>query len=160
MPKDLVLGPILTPLPPPPPQKIFFLGFYLYQMSHIVASYYCMQFQRKLIHQTWENDKKPSFGPNFGPFGTNSGLQNIFSKIWLRQSLDIMVSYHHVQCHKNLMIQPWENLVMDRQPDGQTNKWIGGQTNGWMDRQTDRRTDKRIDQQTNRWEWFQRTLAD
>ena len=32
--------------------------------------------------------KKPSFEPNFGLF---------FSKIWLRQLLDIMVSYHHVQ---------------------------------------------------------------
>ena len=28
-----------------------------------------------------------------------------FSKIWLRQSLDIMVSYHHVQYQKKLMIQ-------------------------------------------------------
>ena len=38
--------------------------------------------------------KKPSFGSNFGP---NSGRQFFFSKIWLRQSLVIMVGYHHVQ---------------------------------------------------------------
>ena len=28
-----------------------------------------------------------------------------FSKTWLRQSLDVMVSYHHVQYKKKLMIQ-------------------------------------------------------
>ena len=68
----------------------------------IVASYHCMQFQGKLIKQTWENCKKPSFKPDFGPFGPNLGPNFIylfifFSKIWLRQSLDIIVSYHHVQ---------------------------------------------------------------
>ena len=52
--------------------------------------------------QTWENGKKPSFGPDFGPFGQNSGRQIFFSKIWRRQSLDIMVSYHHVQYQKKL----------------------------------------------------------
>ena len=30
---------------------------------------------------------------------------NFFSKIWLRQSLDIMVSYYHVQYQKKLIIQ-------------------------------------------------------
>ena len=29
----------------------------------IVASYHCMQLQGKLIKQTWENGKKPSFEP-------------------------------------------------------------------------------------------------
>ena len=38
-----------------------------------------------------------------------------FSKLWLRQSLDIMVSYHHVQYQENLMIQSSENLVTDGQ---------------------------------------------
>ena len=32
-----------------------------------------MQFQEKLMNQTRENDKKPSFKSDFGPFGTNSG---------------------------------------------------------------------------------------
>ena len=57
--------------------------------------------------QTQEDDKKPSFGPNFGPFGPNSGHQIFFSKIQLRKSLDIMVSYHH------------ENLVTDGQNNRQ-----------------------------------------
>ena len=44
---------------------------------------------------------------------------NFFIKIWLRQSLDIMVSYYHVQYQKKLIIQSWENFVMDRQADVQ-----------------------------------------
>ena len=33
-------------------------------------------------------------------------------KIWIRQSLDIMLSYHHVQYQKKI-IQSRENLVRD-----------------------------------------------
>ena len=40
-----------------------------------------------------------------------------FSKIWLRQSLDLMLSYHHVQYQEKLMIQSWENLVTDGRTD-------------------------------------------
>ena len=47
-----------------------------------------MQFQGKLMKQTWENGKKPSFESDFGSFGPNLGHQNYFSNIWLRQSLD------------------------------------------------------------------------
>ena len=57
------------------------------------------------MNQTCENRKKPGFWSNFGPFGPNSGRQNIFLRIWLHQSLAIMFSYHHVQYQKNLMIQ-------------------------------------------------------
>ena len=91
-------------------------------MLDIAASYHCMQFQRKLMNQTWENRKKPSFEPDFGPFGPNLGHQLFFSKNWLCQSLDIMVSYHHVQYQKKLMIQSWENIVTDGQTDGQTDR--------------------------------------
>ena len=44
-------------------------------MLEIVGSYYCMQFQGKLMNQTLENGKKTSFGPDFGPFSANSGDQ-------------------------------------------------------------------------------------
>ena len=45
--------------------------------------------------------KKTSFIPNFGPFGPYSSHQNIFfANIWLRQTLDIMASYHHIQYQK------------------------------------------------------------
>ena len=97
--------------------KKFFREFYLYFTLDIVERYQCMQFQEKLMSQNWENSKKPSFWPHFGPFGQNLGRQIFFSKIWLRQSLDVMVSYHHVQYQKKLMIQSWENLVTDRLTD-------------------------------------------
>ena len=32
------------------------------------------------MNQTWENSKKPSFGPNFGPFGPNVGNEYFFQK--------------------------------------------------------------------------------
>ena len=41
-------------------------------MFDTVVSYHCMQFQGKLIKQTEENVKKPSFMPDFGPFGPHS----------------------------------------------------------------------------------------
>ena len=62
-------------------------------------------------------------------FGPNAGCYIFFSsKIWLRQSLDVMVSYQHVQYQKKITIQSWENLVTD----------------GQNDRQPDRLTDSRV----------------
>ena len=147
-----------------------------------------MQFQEKLMNQTWENDKKPSCQPNFDPFGQNLGSKKFFwwilplvdvrhccklslyaisrktnepnlkksqkklvsspilthlaqiraasflfffSKIWLCQSSDIMVSYHHVQYQKKT-----NDPILSKLSDGRT----------------DRRTDVR--------EWFHRTLSD
>ena len=48
--------------------------------------------------QTQENGEKPNFGPDLGQLGPNSDRQFFFffSKLWLRQSLDIMVSYHYI----------------------------------------------------------------
>ena len=77
-----------------------------------------MQFQGKLMNQTSENRKKPSLGPILAQIRATK----IFFKIWLCQSLDVMVSYHHVQYQKKVIIQSSENLV----------------TNGWTDRQMDR----------------------
>ena len=87
-------------------------------MLDIVASYHCTQLQGKLMNQTDENGKKTlSFGSDFGTFGPNSGRQKnfffFFSKIWLRQSLDIMACYHPVQFQKKLM---------DGRTDRQTDK--------------------------------------
>ena len=55
--------------------------------------------------QTKENDEKPHFGSDLGPLPPTSDREIFFSKIWLRQSLDFNVSYHHVQYQKKLMIQ-------------------------------------------------------
>ena len=47
-------------------------------MLYIITSYHCMQFQQKLMHQTWENGQKPNFWPNFGPFSPNLDPRNFF----------------------------------------------------------------------------------
>ena len=49
-----------------------------------------------------------------------------FFKIWLRRSLDVMVSYP-VQYQKKLMIQSSENLVTDGQTDRQRDRQTDGQ---------------------------------
>ena len=45
-----------------------------------VASYHFMQFQEILINQIEKMTKKPSFGPDFGQFGPNSGQLILFQK--------------------------------------------------------------------------------
>ena len=92
-------------------------------MLDIVASYHCMQFPGKQMNQAWENSNKPSFGPDFGTFGPNLGhhLFFSFSKIWLPQSLDNMVSYHHVQYQKKTNDPIWWKLS-DGRKDGQTDE--------------------------------------
>ena len=47
-----------------------------------------------------------------------------FSWIWLRQSLNTMVSYHHVQYQKKLLIQSWEKLVTDGQMETEESDFI------------------------------------
>ena len=56
----------------------FFRVFYLYQMLYIVESYHCVQFQGKLMNQTWENGQRPIFGKDFGLFWPNFGPPKIF----------------------------------------------------------------------------------
>ena len=67
----LILGLVLVHFDPKLVPPKFFCGLYLYLMVYIVASYHCMQFQGKLINQTWKKGKKPSFGPDFDLFGPN-----------------------------------------------------------------------------------------
>ena len=64
---------------------------------------------RKNLFWAWFRTVGPKFRPPF-----------FFSKLRLRQSLDIMVNYCHVKCQRKLMIQSWENLVTDRQTDKRT----------------------------------------
>ena len=52
-------------------------------MLDIVTSYNCMQFQGKLMNQTWENDKKNSFEPDFSPFGKNLDPKKLFRGFYL-----------------------------------------------------------------------------
>ena len=66
-------------------------------MLDIVASYHCMQLQGKLMNETWENGKKCIFNRDF------AHLAQIRASIFF-QKPDVMVSYHHVQYQKKLMI--------------------------------------------------------
>ena len=61
----------------------------------------------------WRNN---SFDTDLDPLGPNLSRQ--FSRIWLSQSLDIMVSYHYVKYQKKLVIQYRENLVTDGRTSG------------------------------------------
>ena len=112
------------PLRPKFKPQIFFRGFHPYQMLDNVAYKLSLNaISKKNNKPNKENGKKTSFGPNFGSFGPNSGRHFFFffffvSKIWLRQSLDIMVSYHDLQYQKKLMIQSWGNLVVDGRKNG------------------------------------------
>ena len=74
------------------------------------------------MNQAWENGKKISFGLDFGPYGTKSGLQIFFLKIWLRQSLEILVNYHHVQYRKN------NDPILRKLTAGRRNWQTDGQT--------------------------------
>ena len=78
-------------------------------MLDIIASYHCMNFQEKLMNQTWENGKKPSFGTDFGPFGPNLGTKIFFHEFYLYYMLDIVASYHCMQFQVKLINQTWEN---------------------------------------------------
>ena len=55
--------------------------------------------------QTQENGEKPHFGPDFDHWAEVWAAKFFFPKMYLRQSLDIMVSYHHVRYQKKLMFQ-------------------------------------------------------
>ena len=52
-------------------------------MLYIAANYHCMQFQRKLKHQTWENGKKKLvLGPILAPL----------AQIWVQKIFVIFTS--------------------------------------------------------------------
>ena len=97
----------------------FLCGVYLYQMLDNITSYHCMQFQEKRIIRSQENDKKPHFGPDLGPLDPNTDRQIVFKKMQLRQSLDIMVSYHHIKYQRKLRI-PILRKLSDERTDRQT----------------------------------------
>ena len=76
-------------------------------MLYIAASYHCMQFQGKLMNQTWKNGKKPSFGSDFDPFGLNLGPQNFFYGFYLNKKSHIVASYHCMHFQGKRLNQTW-----------------------------------------------------
>ena len=84
-------------------------------MLYIVASYRCVQSQGKLMNQTRENDKKPSFEPDFGPFSPNSGSQ-FFSK-YLASS----VTRYHGQLSSCTISETTNDTILRKLSEGWTN---------------------------------------
>ena len=71
----------------------FLRGFILYQQIAIVPSYHSMQFTGELRSHSCENGEKPSFRPNFCPFGSYLSPPSFFCELYLCYQLDIP-SYH------------------------------------------------------------------
>ena len=141
MTKKPSFGPDFGPFCPKfgPPQKIFLWVLPLLDVRHS-----CKLSLYAISRKTKEpNLRKWLKNLVLGPILAQIWAANFFffSKIWLRQSLDIMVSYHHVQYQKKLMIQSRENLVTD----GRTDRWTDRQTDGPMDGQMDQWTDGWMD---------------
>ena len=107
MAKNLVWGPILGPWDKFGSSKFFSWILFLLHVRHC-CKLSCMQYQGKLMNQTWENCKKTSFRTDFGPFGPNLDLK-IFHKFYLDYVVGIIASYHCMYFQEELMNQTWEN---------------------------------------------------
>ena len=104
-------------------KDVFFL-FYLYWILDIVASYHCMQFQGKLTNQTWENGKKPSFWPDFGPFDPNLGCQIFFFFFFFFfRNLAWSVTRYHVQLSPCTISEKTNTPILRKLSDGRTDVW-------------------------------------
>ena len=68
-----------------------------------------MLFQGKLLNQTWQNSKKPSFRHDFGWFWPKFGPQNFFCELFLYEMLEIIASYHCMPFQEKLLNQTWQN---------------------------------------------------
>ena len=82
-------------------------------MLHIVASNHCMQFQGKLMSQTWENGIKNLVPGQFWHlwpiFGPQKTLYGFFGGFYLYWMLYIVASYYCMQFQGKQMCQTWEN---------------------------------------------------
>ena len=77
-----------------------------------------MQFQEKIMNQTWENDKKPSFGPSFGP-------QNFFFK-----NLASSVTRFYGQLSSCTILEKTNNPILRKLSDRRTDRQTVGRTDG------------------------------
>ena len=93
-------------------------------MLDIVASYHCTQFQRKLMKQTRETNKKPSFEANFGPFGLISSRHFFFFK-----NLAPSVTRYHGRLSSCTILEKNKDPILKKISDGRRD----GQTDGETD---------------------------
>ena len=109
-------GPDFCPFDPNLPPNFFSWVLLLLDVRHChkLSSY---AISKKTYDQKKEDGEKPHFrlDSKFWP-------SIFFSKIWLFESLDILVSYHHEQYQEKLMIHYWENLVTDGRTDRQRDR--------------------------------------
>ena len=82
MTKKLILSLVLASFDPKLVPKKIFMGLPLLEVIHCCKlSLYAIS--RKTNEPNLRNDKKPSFGSNFGPFGTNLGPKIFFRGFYL-----------------------------------------------------------------------------
>ena len=78
-------------------------------MLDIIANYHYMQFQGKLMNQTWENSKKIALGPILAQIWT--------ARIFFQKSGFVSRWYHgqlsSCTISEKKLIQSWENVVTD-----------------------------------------------
>ena len=97
--------------------KKFFVGFiHLHEMLEIVPSYRCIQFQGKLINQTCENGKKPSFRPHLAQIRTNN--------FFFFKNLASSVTRYHGQS---------SSTISEKTNDSILKKFSDGRTDGQVD---------------------------
>ena len=77
-----------------------------------------MQFWGKLMKQTWENGKKPSFGTSWGPFDPNSGSQ-IY--IYFFKNLAPSATRYHGHLSSCTISEKSNDPILRKLSDGQTN---------------------------------------
>ena len=70
-------------------------------MLGIVPSCNPVQYERKLIMETWENGEKPNFGPDFGRFSPNLGLQKFSQGFYLCWMLELSQALFVCNFRKN-----------------------------------------------------------
>ena len=85
-------------------------------MLDIVASYHCMQCQGKLRKQNSENDKKPSFRPDFCPFLPNSDCHS-FS-----QKSGFVITRYNGQLSSCTLSEKTNDPMLRKLSDGQTDR--------------------------------------
>ena len=121
MTKNLILGLILACLAQIWVQKFFFVVLPLLNASHC-CKLLLHAISRKTNNPNSRKWQKTSFLVWFRSVGPKIQAAIFFPKIWLRQSLAIKVSYHHVQNQKknnDLILKK----LSEEWKDGQTDRW-------------------------------------
>ena len=108
-------------------------------MLDIISSCSPVQYQEKLMMKTWENYKKPHFGYDLDPLGTNSSHQFFF----FFKNLASSVTRCHGQLSSCTISEKTNDPILRKLSDGR----MDGRTDGQKDRQSDTQADRQTDRQ-------------